>query len=246
MLGYNEIPPDAYTAGENSPGTAWIEPDIMAAEIKQAKLKADIVIVALHMGTEYTVHPTEHQRDVARRAVAAGADLIIGDHPHVVQATEFIGRTFVTYSLGDFVYVQPGSPATGEALILRAVIDGQTVKQVDLLPVYIDRAQPCAHFRRRGQADDGAHLRRGARDLIVAARAGAACCPRPCPWRCRSQPRRCPATSPPFLSTAPTLTSSCGVRRLPSSLDASPIPPHQRRHAQRRPGLVARRPLHRL
>ena len=174
MLGYNEIPPDAYAAGENSPGTAWIEPDIMAAEIKQAKLKADIVIVALHMGTEYTVHPTAHQQDIARRAAEAGADLIIGDHPHVVQALGFFGKTFVTYSLGDFVYVQPGSPATGEALVLSAIFEG-TCAQTDRALARLYRSRPARQYLKdRGEADDGSHLRRHAPDRRPAAAARAA------------------------------------------------------------------------
>ncbi len=142
LLGYNEIFPDAYVASDSQPGTAWIEIDNVLAEIKAAKARYGLVIASFHWGTEYTVHPTPRQQDIAHRAAEAGAALIIGDHPHVVQAVGFIGSSFVTYSLGDFVYSQPGSPATGEALILRAVIDGTSVKQIDLMPVYIDRAQP--------------------------------------------------------------------------------------------------------
>ena len=144
ILGYNEIPPDAYAATETRPGTAWLEVDNVLKEVKQAKALGNFVIVALHMGNEYTAHPNARQQEIARSVAEAGADLIIGDHPHVVQALGFFGKTFVTYSLGDFVYVQPGSPATGEAAILRAVIDGGSLKQIDLVPVYIDRAQPYA------------------------------------------------------------------------------------------------------
>ena len=58
------------------------------------------------------------------------------------RASASIGPAFVDYSIGDFVYSQPTRPATGEAVLLRAVIDGQTLKQVQLIPIYIDKAQP--------------------------------------------------------------------------------------------------------
>ena len=89
-----------------------------------------------------TPFPTKRQQDVAAGAAAAGAGLIVGTHPHVVQGVGVIGSTFVDYSIGDFVYSQPTRPATGEAVLMRAVIEGQTLKQVQLIPIYIDKAQP--------------------------------------------------------------------------------------------------------
>jgi Tol biopolymer transport system component len=142
ILGYNEIGASAYAATNQQAGTAWIEMDNVVAEIKRAKSQADFVIVSFHWGSEFTVHANKSQQDMARRAAEAGADLIVGHHPHVVQGVGFFNDVFVNYSIGDFVYSQPTRPATGEGIILRAVIEGSALKQVQMIPIYIDRAQP--------------------------------------------------------------------------------------------------------
>lgn len=142
ILAYNEIEPGYFAATDSKAGTAWIEPDNVANEIKQAKQQADFVIASFHWGIEYTAQPNDRQQQLARRAVEAGANLVVGHHPHVVQAAGFVGNVYVNYSIGDFVYSQPTRPATGEGIILRAVIDGKTLRQVQMIPIYIDRAQP--------------------------------------------------------------------------------------------------------
>ncbi len=142
LLAYNEIEPGYFAATDSRPGTAWIEPESVYSEIKKAKAQADFVIASFHWGIEYTVHPNSRQQEIARRAVEAGAGLIVGHHPHVVQGIGFVGQAYVNYSIGDFVYSQPTRPATGEGIILRAVIDGAGLKQVQMIPIYIDRAQP--------------------------------------------------------------------------------------------------------
>jgi len=142
ILAYNEIEPGYFAATDSHPGSAWIEPDNVYAEIRKTKAQADFVIVSFHWGIEYTPHPNARQQEIARGAAQAGAGLIVGHHPHVVQGVGFFGSVFVDYSIGDFVYSQPTRPATGEGIILRAVIDGQTLKQVQMIPIYIDKAQP--------------------------------------------------------------------------------------------------------
>ncbi|WP_063915714.1 CapA family protein [Paenibacillus elgii] len=80
-------------------------------EIAEAKKQADAVVASLHFGTEYIRLPSEQQRKWARLAAAAGADVILGHHPHVLQPLEWIdngdgGRTLVAYSLGNFLAAQ--------------------------------------------------------------------------------------------------------------------------------------------
>ncbi|MDO3675376.1 CapA family protein [Paenibacillus ehimensis] len=80
-------------------------------EIAEAKKQADAVVASLHFGTEYARLPSEQQRKWARLAAAAGADVILGHHPHVLQPPEWIdngsgGRTLVAYSLGNFLAAQ--------------------------------------------------------------------------------------------------------------------------------------------
>ncbi|KPV59411.1 hypothetical protein QJ48_11080 [Paenibacillus sp. A3] len=80
-------------------------------EIAEAKKQADAVVASLHFGTEYARLPSEQQRKWARLAASAGADVILGHHPHVLQPPEWIdngngGRTLVAYSLGNFLAAQ--------------------------------------------------------------------------------------------------------------------------------------------
>ena len=80
-------------------------------DIQEAKLKADIVIVCPHWGTEYATTPSRYQKAFAEEMAAAGADLIIGTHPHVPEPVEWIisedgHKTLCYYSLGNYVSTQ--------------------------------------------------------------------------------------------------------------------------------------------
>ena len=97
------------------------------AAVESASQQAEAVIVSIHWGYEYETRVDPLQREMARALVAAGADLILGHHPHVVQTLEPLtkpdGRqALVAYSLGNFVFDQ-GFDATGEGLALRAYFD---------------------------------------------------------------------------------------------------------------------------
>jgi len=82
-----------------------LEPALQA--VREARAKADVVVVSLHWGNEYQHLPTKRQRDIARALVAAGCDVILGHHPHVLQPAEVLeveGRkALVAYSLGNFI-----------------------------------------------------------------------------------------------------------------------------------------------
>jgi poly-gamma-glutamate synthesis protein (capsule biosynthesis protein) len=88
-----------------------IDENKIAEDINAArKSNADIVIVTFHFGTEYKRDPTDYQKDVVRKTIDAGADIIIGGHPHVIQPVDYfvtnggkIDTGFVAYSLGNFI-----------------------------------------------------------------------------------------------------------------------------------------------
>lgn len=67
---------------------------------------AEVVIVAMHWGVEYTHVPNEEQKTVAKFLSSIGVDLVIGAHPHVIQPIEYVGNTLVIYSLGNFISAQ--------------------------------------------------------------------------------------------------------------------------------------------
>ena len=77
-------------------------------DIERVKDEADVIIVAMHWGTEYSKGISDSQVEIANYLSSLGVDIIIGSHPHVVEPIEFIGKTMVIYSLGNFISDQVG------------------------------------------------------------------------------------------------------------------------------------------
>lgn len=87
-----------------------LHPDVLT-DIQAAEQMADVVIVCPHWGTEYVTVPSSYQQSFAQQMTEAGADLIIGTHPHVIQPVEWIesengNRALCYYSLGNYVSTQ--------------------------------------------------------------------------------------------------------------------------------------------
>lgn len=104
MLGYNEFRPRSFEAGPRKPGLAWSEDAMVVEDIKATRPKADIVVTFMHWGEEYILEPNERQRTLARKMIDAGADIVIGNHPHVTQGHEIYKDRLIVYSLGNFVF----------------------------------------------------------------------------------------------------------------------------------------------
>jgi poly-gamma-glutamate capsule biosynthesis protein CapA/YwtB (metallophosphatase superfamily) len=129
---------------QTTPESGWAlagwERERALAAVQSAHQQADAVIVSIHWGYEYETRVDPAQRDMARALVAAGADLVIGHHPHVVQELEKLpkpdgGQALVAYSLGNFVFDQ-GFEATGQGLALRVFFDPSGLSAVQALPVH--------------------------------------------------------------------------------------------------------------
>ncbi|MCR4951400.1 MAG: CapA family protein [Solobacterium sp.] len=78
----------------------------MIDQVKRANEISDVVIVSIHWGQEYVMNPNEHQQMLARQLVDAGADIIVGNHPHVIQPIEKIGDAVCFYAMGNFISAQ--------------------------------------------------------------------------------------------------------------------------------------------
>ena len=138
FLAYVNVEPKEAIAAPDKPGVAWLNTERVLADIRFARPLADIVIVAPHWGIEYAVRPQRSQVELARRMIDAGADLIVGSHPHVVQPIEqYRGRT-IAYSLGNFVFDQkPG--ATRRGILLNVKVAGKRITQVTPVPIRINQ-----------------------------------------------------------------------------------------------------------
>ncbi len=134
---------DFYLAGVEQPGVAFLEQEKVRAAVQDARDKADFVVVSIHAGREYEPEPDLAQTQFARLAVDAGADFVLGHHPHVVQKIEQYKGKYIFYSLGNFIFDQKWSRATRIGLAVKVFIAAGGVERLEFLPVYInDQGQP--------------------------------------------------------------------------------------------------------
>jgi poly-gamma-glutamate synthesis protein (capsule biosynthesis protein) len=142
FLAYNQILPASFAATETSPGSAFMEAERMATEVRAARERADVVVVSCHWGVEYSAYPNSFQQQMAGVLADAGADLILGHHPHVLQGLGYLNDAFVAYSLGNFCFYHGPTPETVETVVLRCLVDASGVKTVELIPAFITDGQP--------------------------------------------------------------------------------------------------------
>jgi hypothetical protein len=143
LLGYDAIA-KAYASGPTTPGSArltakWLKKDIRAAR----SAGADVVIVMPHWGIEYRSAPFAGQQKLARAAIDAGADMVIGNHAHWAGALEVHDGKPIWYALGNFVFDQTWSIPTMEGITLELTFNGADLVQARMRPhLILDRAQP--------------------------------------------------------------------------------------------------------
>jgi len=106
LLGYNEFFPRSFEANLSKPGVAWSEDEQVVYDVHAARQRehADVVIAMMHWGWEYEPRASARQRQLARLLIDAGADAVVGSHPHVVQDVEQYRGKPIIYSLGNFVF----------------------------------------------------------------------------------------------------------------------------------------------
>ena len=195
FLAYNSILPFGYWAETDRPGCAplraWtfyepVEPDqpgsrcrihtfphkddlqAMTTDIESARSAADIVILSIHWGIHFVpAQLATYQREIARKAIDCGVDLILGHHPHILKGIEVYKGKVIMYSLGNFAIEQPAAfmkdlykstqhreieelnpqwdqkreyplpPETRKSLITRCLISEKRIQRISFLPVYL-------------------------------------------------------------------------------------------------------------
>jgi poly-gamma-glutamate synthesis protein (capsule biosynthesis protein) len=137
VLAFTDKFASGFAAGSDLPGVATIgDGSKVLQAIAEAKKRARYVIVSFHWGTEYTSQAASYQRSLAHKAIDAGADLILGHHPHVIQGLEVYKDKLIAYSLGDFLFDHRPGP-TGEAFILRVTLRPGGPPLARMIPVYL-------------------------------------------------------------------------------------------------------------
>lgn len=140
-LGFTDAYAKGFTATIGRSGVLPMDPEIVLPLVKQASLNADLVFVHMHWGQEYDNAPSPRQKEMAKAVVDAGADVIIGHHPHVLASVEVYKDSLILYSLGNFVFDQGWSRTRETAMAQYHVLNNGKVK-VELIPMRIKEAQP--------------------------------------------------------------------------------------------------------
>lgn len=112
--------------------------DHTVAQVRKEAESGRVVVVYTHWGNEY-VPPTPQMRQLAHSFVDAGAAIVIGSHPHIVQEHETYQGRPIYYSLGNFVFDQYFNEEVRNGLLLRIAFTKEGVKDVEEVPVYLER-----------------------------------------------------------------------------------------------------------
>ena len=130
FLGYSLTQPIEFFAGQNRPGTTPGYEKIVTTDVASARRQADYVIVSFHWGKEASTTVQDYQRKAAHNAIDAGADVIIGHHPHVLQGIERYKQGLIFYSLGNFTFASKSTTADVSALIRLRLDDKQRIAEI--------------------------------------------------------------------------------------------------------------------
>lgn len=141
FLSVTDIIPEHTSATTDKPGALTTQNDNYLSLISEAAAQSDYTVVYSHWGEEISETISERQEELGRDMVDAGADLIVGMHPHVVQPIEKYKNGLIMYSLGNFVFEQEET-RTKDSVVVNYRIDSQGQMQLELVPMRIKDGVP--------------------------------------------------------------------------------------------------------
>lgn len=153
FLGFSLTYPEAFWATEKRPGTAFPEKKRVVALIDSLESLVDLIVVSFHWGKELHCFPEAYQREYAHLSIDAGADLVLGHHPHVLQGIEFYHNVPIVYSLGNFVFGAGEKESRPSGIFVGVFSDSGFVRG-KVIPISI-------HYSKTGSQPRLAHDRQG-------------------------------------------------------------------------------------
>jgi poly-gamma-glutamate synthesis protein (capsule biosynthesis protein) len=125
-----------------------IERERILTDVEMLKSKCAVVVISVHWGLENVLYPSPDQIRLARELIDAGATLVLGHHPHVIQGVERWKGGLIAYSLGSFqfdcTHVGLISPNARESLVLSVILREGCVETFDIVPIRIKKDNtPC-------------------------------------------------------------------------------------------------------
>lgn len=144
LFGFSRVVPEpGWVAGKSKPGVASAyAPEAALNAIKAARKNADLVLVMTHWGKERTTKLEDHQQELAHAFIDAGADLVVGGHPHVMQGLEQYKGKWIAYSTGNFIFTKSKDPKTWETAVFSASCTRGGDCGLKLIPYRTELGQP--------------------------------------------------------------------------------------------------------
>jgi poly-gamma-glutamate capsule biosynthesis protein CapA/YwtB (metallophosphatase superfamily) len=145
LLGATQIVPGpSWVATDDRPGLSTVGKQItdtntqrLLEAVRSSRTRADLVVVVLHWGVEGDPCPSAVQRKLARELHDAGAAIVLGAHPHILQPIDHDGPNLTAFSLGNFIW-DPRAGATGETGTLEIQLTGSTINGYTFHPHRLD------------------------------------------------------------------------------------------------------------
>jgi poly-gamma-glutamate capsule biosynthesis protein CapA/YwtB (metallophosphatase superfamily) len=140
FLSYSRVHPTQFWATAKRPGTAPATESQVRADILEARKQADVVVASFHWGAELMDTPKCYQRDLAHLCIDAGADLVLGHHPHILQGLELYKGRLIAYSLGNFVFESRSRKCT-ESAMLEVAFTKAGPARARIVPLCVDNTK---------------------------------------------------------------------------------------------------------
>lgn len=142
FLAYSNFPAEGYFYNENKVDIQYISGmDLDKLEEDLNNMQADVKIVYFHWGIEFEKYRSDRQAQLAHFAIDAGADFVLGTHPHVIQNHEMYKNKHIYYSLGNFVFDKQIPHGTDRGLMLLLSVDKEGIKDVKEVEYKIEKAR---------------------------------------------------------------------------------------------------------
>ena len=151
LLSFCDVAPASYAAGDAAPGIAAADPARMGEAVRKAAAESPYVVVFLHWGEQGAAEVGDRQRELAALCAQAGADLVVGCHPHVVQGAEMIAGTPVFYSLGNLVFAAQSEEGK-RGILLGCRFAGGKLAGIEVFPVLVEEGRPSLLPREQAEA----------------------------------------------------------------------------------------------
>jgi len=140
LLGYSLTFPEAFWATGTRPGTAFGHRKQIVEDIQRLSQQADYVVVSFHWGREKSETLRPYQPRLARAAIDAGADIVLGHHPHILQAIEAYKHGLIIYSLGNYVFGSYSQDARN-SVVARIYLHNGSFYSAELTPINVLNTQ---------------------------------------------------------------------------------------------------------